>query len=160
VANITIDSNVFHWLFDYREENNQDRHVNALLGRIIAKSIRLHTDMQGFIRQEYDNRIRRLILSKHDCTNEVQLLRYFMDNGNHDEVDTSPHKALKRAIRQIIRGGPQTVDRSFVVLACISRVPLISNNTMHINRHEDRLVKCAKAQGYNLIIWTSREAQV
>jgi hypothetical protein len=160
MPNITVDSNVFCWLFDYRKENNEDRHVNALLGAMITQSYKLHIDSEGFIKQEYDDRVRPLILTKNACTNEVQLIRYFMETDHQEGIATSTHKELKKAVRQVIRGSQQAIDRYFVIVACVSGAPLISNNTKHINRHKVHLAKDAAARGYSLTIWTSREAQV
>ena len=125
---VAIDTNVFVHLLN--PQNNQDRHINGLLGHLAEQRIALLVDGGGRIIGEYNQQLREL--SGQDDRDEIHILRYWALNAPRRAVPVSGDDALMTSIRRVIVEQSETVDRIFVYVALKEGKVLISNDERHI----------------------------
>lgn len=126
---VAIDTNVFVHLLN--PQNNQDGHINSLLGYLAEQRIALLVDDGERIAGEYNQQLVEALLGQDD-RDEIYTLRYWVLNAPRQDVPVSGNDALMTAIRGVIVERSETVDRIFVYVALKEGKVLISNDERHI----------------------------
>src|ERR1700743_421593 len=98
--NITIDTNVFVHLLN--PENNEDEHIDNLLGVLVEKQSILCDDDKKRIEGEYITHIVPLFIAAADQNLRVYWLRYFM-NSEWQVIPVKFGDQLMVSIRRQIR---------------------------------------------------------
>lgn len=128
---IVIDTCVFEHIFN-DENNNSDGHIDELLGRLSADSIRLGVDEAKAIFREYDRRLSPRFSNEDDTGNRLTILRYWLSPDNHELIDVDLKGPLHIAIKSVIVERKEKVDRVLVAVACSLGRILVTNDRIHI----------------------------
>lgn len=123
---IAIDTNVLVQLLD--KSDNEDSHINDLLGALIQEGYRLLIDQNRQILGEYQDRIEPLLKSVYVKSNEKSLLKYWFRPEIHTVVNVDALDQLMNAISSVVTGQRARVDRVFVYVALHEGGALISND--------------------------------
>lgn len=127
---VAIDTNVFIHILN--DQNNQDEHINTLLGHLYKKRVSLLLDNNGRIMGEYKHLITPLIEGSNERLFESTLLRYWIHFAPKKYSEVKLNDELMTAIRKIIHEREEVVDQIFVYIALRERKTLITNDYIHI----------------------------
>ena len=127
---IAIDTNVFEHLLN--PQRNTDLHINELLSHLQEQRVALIVDNGERILDEYDNRLDPILRNIDSSRAEMYILRYWTRYVDRISVTVNLTDTLMRAIRNVIPGNSEGVDRIFVYVAFQSGSVLISNDETHI----------------------------
>jgi hypothetical protein len=141
---VTIDTNVFVHLFN--RQYNDDKHIDRLLGSLVARKVTLCIDKTSRILGEYQIHIVPLFRAASDEDLRIFWLRYFLLDGPKHEEPVDFGDALMVAIRGLIRAAEPS-DHVFVYVAVSCDTVLVSNNPRHITNHRNHLRRCARRHG-------------
>ena len=127
---VAIDTNVFIHILN--DQNNQDKHINTLLGRLYEKRVSLLLDENGRIMGEYKDLITPLIEGSNERQSESSILRYWIHIAPKEYSEVKQNDELMSAIKKIIHEREEVVDQIFVYIALRKRKTLITNDDLHI----------------------------
>ena len=127
---VAIDTNVFEHLLNL--QMNIESHINELLAHLQEQEVALVVDSGRRILNEYDNRLEPILRNIDNSRVELYILRYWTRYVAHHDVTVDQSDALMGAIRGVIPGNSEGVDRIFVYVAFQSGSVLISNDETHI----------------------------
>ena len=127
---VAIDTNIFLHLLN--RHINTDLHINRLLEHLQKEDVALIVDEKGNIEREYARRIIPILSGKSVTGNELYILRFWMQPEIRCKVAIAYDDRLMRAIKKVIAGNRQKVDRIFVYSAFRKGRPLISNDRRDI----------------------------
>ena len=127
---VAIDTNVFEHLLNPQE--NSGSHINELLAHLQELEVALIVDSGRRILNEYDNRLEPILKNIDNSRSEMYILRYWTRYAARREVTVNLSDALMGAIREVIPGNSEGVDRIFVYVSFRLGKVLISNDETHI----------------------------
>ena len=127
---IAIDTNVFEHLLNPRR--NTESHINELLSHLQEQRVALIVDNGERILDEYDNRLDPILRNIDSSRAEMYILRYWTRYVDRISVTVNLTDTLMGAIRNVIPGNSEGVDRIFVYVAFSLGKVLISNDETHI----------------------------
>lgn len=126
---VTIDTNVFVHILN--DQNNQDKHINAVLKHLQKEDLALLLDKKNRIMNEYKDRIIPLIRESYERLEERHILMFWIDNARKERLDVRLQDELMSAIKNIIYEN-EMVDRILVYVAFRQGKTLITNDSRHI----------------------------
>ena len=127
---VAIDTNVFHHLLN--PKNNCDLHIHRLLEHLQQSGVCLILDNKGRIFGEYSSQIAPVISRKDDTSNEIYMLRYWIQHAPRHLVEVDLRDRLMTLIGSVIIERSEIVDKVFVYVALRSGKILITNDSGHI----------------------------
>lgn len=127
---VAIDTNVFEHLLN--PQMNSESHISELLIYLQEQGIQLIVDDSNRISNEYDNRLSSILSNASYTNTEIYIMRYWIRHAARREATVDRNDELMRAIRAVIPGNSEGVDRVFVYVAFSLGRILISNDRIHI----------------------------
>ena len=133
---VAIDTNVFEHLLN--PQRNTESHINELLSHLQEQEVSLVVDKgggmdnDGRILDEYHNRLEPILRNIDNSRAEMYILRYWTRYVDRISVTVNLTDTLMRAIRNVIPGNSEGVDRIFVYVSFSLGKILISNDETHI----------------------------
>ena len=127
---VAIDTNVFVHLLN--PQNNADSHINRLLEHLQRRGTCLLVDDRKRISGEYNHHIVPIIRGASHISNEIYILRYWVDSAHHHTIPSKRNDSLMMAINQVVSEVSEAVDRIFVYVAFKVGKPLVTNDQRHI----------------------------
>lgn len=154
---IAIDTNVFEHLLNSAENN--DSHIDSLLGKLIRLKYRLLVDSTKKIGNEYKQMIVPMLRNMDETRQQLPLLRYWMSPDIRHEVTLDQIDNLMQKIRVVIFEPAEHADRAFVYVVCRENSTLITNDRRHIlSRRSELLKRTKRLRGRNTKIQSSSDA--
>ena len=127
---VAIDTNVLEHLLN--PQMNSESHISELLIHLQEQGVQLIVDDRNRISNEYDDRLSSTLSNASYTSTEIYIMRYWIRHAARREVTVDSSDSLMRAIRGVIPGNSEGVDRIFVYVAFRNGSVLISNDERHI----------------------------